>query len=149
MVPGIGREPDPRRGSGHLDVLALPNDRGYLALIVAFPRGWACGNSDLYLASSRDGVHWLTYAAPAFWRDMRSAQRRRVTSWYRGTLRYDAATDELHMWPSAIHDGGTWFVYHASVKLADLLPLLSGATPTDIRALGLRRNVARRVVEMP
>ena len=133
----------------HLDVLALPNDRGYLALVVAFPHGWACGNSDLYLASSQDGVHWQTYPAPVLWRDMHSAQRRGVTSWYRGTLRYEPATDELHLWPSALLDGRTWSVYHASVKLGDLVPLLSGAKSADIRALGLRRNVPRRVIEMP
>ncbi|MFI5228289.1 MAG: hypothetical protein ACHQWU_04425 [Gemmatimonadales bacterium] len=133
----------------HLDVLALPNDRGYLALVVAFPRGSACGNSDLYLATSQDGVHWQTYPAPALWRDMPWARRRSVTSWYRGTLRYDAETDMLHMWPSALLDGRTWSVYHASAKLSELARLLGGAKASDIRALGLRRHIARTVIEMP
>jgi hypothetical protein len=133
----------------HLDVLALPNDRGYLALVVAYPHGWACGNSDLYLAASPDGVHWQTYPAPALWRDMAWARRRSVTSWYRGTLRYDAATDMLHMWPSVLLSGRTWSVYHASAKLSDLTNLLGSAKAADISGLGLRRNVARTVLEMP
>ncbi len=119
----------------------MPNDRGYLALIVAFPRGLACGNSDLWIATSQDGIRWKTFQAPAFWRAMKSATARSVTSWYRGTLRYNAATDVMDMWPSAL-SGTTWSVYHTRVKLADLVALLDKAAPAEVRALNLNRATA-------
>lgn len=132
----------------HLDVVAMPNGAGYLALIVAFPRGLACGNSDLWIATSPDGLRWKTFQAPAFWRAMKSATTRSVTSWYRGTLRYNAATDEMDLWPSAL-SGSTWLVYHTRVKLADLVALLDKAAPAEVRALNLNRATALRAVEMP
>src|SRR5947209_20014705 len=86
----------------HLDVSLLPDSRGYVALVAAYTKGTSCAASDLWIATSRDGLAWHTFAIPAFWRGMPIARSRSISTWYRGTLRYDAATDSLHLWPSAL-----------------------------------------------
>ena len=114
----------------HLDVLELGPGKGYLAMIAAFPKGWDCANGDIWLASSQDGIKWQAYAVPVLWRTMAAAKDRFISTWYRGTMRYDAATDVLDMWPSAM-SRGRWNVYHLSVKLSDALLLLRQAEPPD------------------
>jgi len=116
----------------HLDVAALPRNAGYVALIAAFAKGLSCGTSELWLATSPDGVAWRTYPMPVLWRTMRFAKNRSLNTWYRGTLRYDAATDSLHIWPSALV-GSTWTVYHTVAKLSELLELLKASQPADFR----------------
>jgi len=116
----------------HIDVAALPNDGGYVALVVAYAKGLTCGASELWLATSGDGVAWRTYPMPVLWRTMKLAKKRFISTWYRGTLRYDAATDSLHLWPSALA-GPTWTVYHTSAKLSDLLEMLQVAPPPGFR----------------
>jgi hypothetical protein len=64
---------------------------------------------------------------------MKLAKKRGIGTWYRGTLRYDAVSDSLHLWPSALA-GPTWVVYHTAVKLSELLALLQVAQPTDFRS---------------
>jgi hypothetical protein len=114
----------------HLDMLEVGPGKGYLAMIAAYPRGWNCANSDIWLASSEDGIKWQTYAVPVLWRSMAAAKDRFISTWYRGTMRYDPATDILDMWPSAMVRT-TWNVYHLTVKLSDALGLLRQAQPTD------------------
>jgi hypothetical protein len=124
----------------HLDMLELGPGKGYLAMIAAYPRGWNCANSDIWLASSEDGIKWETYAVPVLWRTMTAAKNRFISTWYRGTMRYDAATDVLDMWPSAMART-TWNVYHLEVKLADALALLRTAQPTDRLSLSSLKMV--------
>jgi hypothetical protein len=114
----------------HLDMLELGPGKGYLAMIAAYPKGWNCANSDIWLASSPDGIKWQTYAVPVLWRTMSAAKDRFISTWYRGTMRYDVATDTLDLWPSAMAKS-TWNVYHLTVKLSDALALLAQAQPTD------------------
>jgi hypothetical protein len=107
----------------HFDVIAIPGDIHYLAMIAAYPRGANCATSDMWLASSIDGITWQTYPMPILWRTMTAARTRSISTWYRGTLRYDAATDSLDIWPSAMAKTN-WNVYHATVKLSDVLALM-------------------------
>jgi hypothetical protein len=107
----------------HLDVVELSPGGGYVALIAAFPRGSNCATSDLWLASSADGMTWQANGMPILWRTMASAKSRAITTWYRGTMRYDALTDSLDIWPSAMSKT-SWDVYHARFKLADMLSML-------------------------
>jgi hypothetical protein len=125
----------------HLDITQLPNGAGYLALVVGFAKGLTCGASELWLATSADGIVWRSYPMPVMWRTMKLAKKRAISTWYRGTLRYDAATDTLHIWPSAL-SGTTWTVYHTAAKLSDLLGLLQVAQPDDFRntLFSLRRS---------
>lgn len=117
----------------HLDVAELPHG-GYLALIAAFPVGTSCANSDVWLATSANGIAWRNFAIPILWRGMRIAADRSISTWYRGTLRYDAQNDTLHVWPSALA-GLKWNVYHIALPLRETLDLLAMARPGDMRAL--------------
>lgn len=135
----------------HLDVAPLPNGRGYVAFVAAFPVGGACGMSDLWLATSRDGTHWHTGAVPLLWRGMQVARERNMSTWYRGTIRYNAATDTLDLWPSALA-GTTWSIYHTSVKLHQVLAMLDAASPDDLAALTrrmVRQGIPRAELPMP
>ena len=124
----------------HLDVLELGPGRGYLAMIAAYPKGWDCANGDIWLASSADGIKWDTYGIPVLWRSMSAAKDRFISTWYRGTMRYDAATDVLDLWPSAM-SRSRWNVYHLSVHLSDALLLLRQAEVTDrVNMATLSRN---------
>ena len=132
----------------HLDVAETPNGYGYLAFVVAYPKGLTCSNSDLWLASSFDGIHWRTYPIPILWRGMAAAKRRSIYTWYRGTLRYDPETDSLHLWPSALA-GATWTVYHTGAKLSEILGLLHAARPADLLRLSLERTTGHVTIKMP
>jgi hypothetical protein len=120
----------------HLDVAKLPGQAGYVAFIAAFPKGTGCANNDLWLATSPDGITWRSYALPVLWRSMRFAKTAGLTTWYRGTLRYDAETDSLHLWPSALV-GSRWNVYHTSVPLDAVLGLLRSTDHADLAATSL------------
>lgn len=117
----------------HLDVAELPDRRGYVALVVAHAKRATCAYNELWLAMSPDGIVWRTLPMPVLWRTMKLAKSRSIDTWYRGTLRYDAATDSLHLWPSALSNR-SWNVYHTAAKLSDLLGLLQTAEPADLRA---------------
>lgn len=132
----------------HLDVAALPDDRGYVALVVAYNKNIGCGYDDLWLATSPDGITWRTFAVPLFWRDMQLARTRSISTWYRGTLRYDAATDSLHLWPSALA-GPNWTIYHTAIKMSDLLRVLSSAQPEDAKGLFNAQPANRLAIPMP
>ena len=130
----------------HLDVIEVPE--GYLALIAAFPKGSVCSASDLWLATSSDGIRWRTFAVPLLWRGMSMVAGRSLVTWYRGTMRYDAESDVLHVWPSALA-GARWGVYHLSARLGDLQAVLGSAQPADWRALALKQPRARLIPYMP
>ena len=117
----------------HIDVAELPVG-GYLAFIAAFPVGTTCSNSDLWLATSPDGMTWRNFAIPLLWRGMAIARDRSISTWYRGTIRYDADGDTLHLWPSALSNR-SWSVYHVALPLDQTLRLLAMARPSDMRAL--------------
>lgn len=132
----------------HIDMMPLAGSRGYLALITAFPRGTSCANSDLWIASSTDGVAWTTYAVPVFWRTMQAARARSIDTWYRGTMLEDSVAGRLHLWPSALAKG-QWTVYHTSVKLGPLLDLLRSARASDFQAALLAKTNRMRPIDMP
>ncbi|HEY4218316.1 MAG TPA: hypothetical protein VGM67_14340 [Gemmatimonadaceae bacterium] len=125
----------------HLDVVELAPGAGYVALIAAFPRGASCGTSDLWLATSPDGLHWQPYAMPIMWRTMATATTRSLVTWYRGTMRYDAQTDSLDIWPSAMSKT-SWNVYHARFALSDMVTMLKSVKPGDYKVTFTRNTLA-------
>lgn len=132
----------------HLDVAALPFG-GYVALVAAFQRGSSCGQSDLWLARSDDGYTWRTLALPILWRGMTIAKDQLITTWYRGTLRYDPQTDLLDIWPSA-YARSAWTIYHTSVRLSEITDLMASAQPSDLRSVvAASRTVAKPTIPMP
>jgi hypothetical protein len=124
----------------HLDVLELSPGAGYVALIAAFPRGANCATSDLWLATSRDGLHWEPNAMPILWRTMATSTTRSLSTWYRGTMRYDASTDSLDLWPSAMATDKTWSVYHTRIHLSSTLAMLEHVQPGDFKPSFSRVN---------
>jgi hypothetical protein len=132
----------------HIDVAELPFG-GYVALIAAFQKGNTCGQSDLWLARSDDGLAWRTLPLPIFWRGMTTASQRKISTWYRGTLRYDPQTDLLDIWPSALA-GPSWTIYHTAIRLGELSDLMASAKPSDVRrAVASSRRVAGATIRMP
>jgi hypothetical protein len=132
----------------HLDVAPMAKGHGYVALVVGYARGSSCVYSELWLATSPDGVTWRTYPMPVLWRTMALAKKRSITTWYRGTLRYDASTDSLHLWPSAL-SLKTWTVYHTVAKLSDLVGLLQASQPADFRSALLSYKPPAAALPMP
>jgi hypothetical protein len=131
----------------HLDVIERPGG-GYLAMIAAYQKYWNCAASDVWLATSADGVSWQTYAVPIFWRTMKTAKSLALSTWYRGTMRYDAATDQLDLWPSGMAKF-SWSVFHATARLSDLLDLLAAAQPSDYSPPMFNRLETSIPVQMP
>jgi len=132
----------------HIDVAELPLG-GYVALIAAFQRGSSCGQSDLWLARSDDGLAWHTLKLPILWRGMPTAKRRSVSTWYRGTLRYDPQTDLLDIWPSA-YAANAWTIYHLRVGLDEITRVTADAAASDLRAVAsASKLVARPAIPMP
>ena len=132
----------------HLDVLELPGNRGYLAMVASYQRFSNCANSDVWLASSPDGMTWRAYAVPIFARTMKAAKQIGISTWYRGTLRYDPFTDMVDLWPSGMSKS-VWGVYHATAKLSDLLALLESALPSDFHPPAFNQSVNPMPLQMP
>lgn len=132
----------------HLDVARLSDTDGYVALVVAYTKGESCGSSDLWLSTSSDGISWRTFAMPLFWRGMQIARKRSISTWYRGTLRYDAPTGALHVWPSALA-GPKWTIYHAVFPLREMLGYMSTVKAGDIKSLFDAQAGIRATIAMP
>jgi hypothetical protein len=134
----------------HLDVAELPPPfGGYVALVAAFPRGNSCSQSDLWLATSDDGITWQTLGMPIMWRGMAIAKKRAVSTWYRGTLRYDPATDLLDIWPSALA-GTSWSIYHTSVRLGEIKELMAKIPAGGVKSVAAwSKLVAKPTIPMP
>ncbi len=122
----------------HMDVIELPGRQGYLAIMADHASTTTCSSSDLWIALSSDGVAWHTFAVPVLWRAMPSAKRLGIRTWYRAALRYDLATDSLHIWPSALNADNRWVIFHTAVNLTDLVRVLLAATAVDEPAAQLR-----------
>jgi hypothetical protein len=122
----------------HLDVQEISASR-YVALVAAFPVGFTCSQSDLWLATSGDGISWKTLELPIFWRGMAIAKSRSISTWYRGTIHYDPTTDMLDVWPSALA-GPVWTIYHTKVPLSEITDLMASASPSDLRSIKASSN---------
>jgi hypothetical protein len=107
----------------HLKVRYVVPKKEFWALIVAYPNdGRSCGSDDLFLAHSKDGVHWETYP--------QSLLRHEDREWtsgalYRGTFLYDAQRDQLALWFSARDDQNEWHLGFVRMDYAPLLARLS------------------------
>jgi hypothetical protein len=74
--------------------------------VYAVKSGGSCTSPAVYLATSADGVTWLTYPSPLLQRGATNALHDVV---YRTTFAYDAGTDRIRFWYSgARYDGGAY-----------------------------------------
>lgn len=79
----------------HLDVQYVPELDAYWALVAAYPAGTACTASSLFLATSRDGEHWTTYASPVL---ARGTIPQFSTNVYRSTFAFEPNGNDLTIW---------------------------------------------------
>lgn len=79
----------------HLDVQYVSQLSEYWALIAAYPRGWSCTASSLFLATSSDGMNWTTYPTPVLARGALSQFSANV---YRSTFAFEPDGNTLTMW---------------------------------------------------
>jgi hypothetical protein len=115
----------------HLDVTYSAAREEYWGIVHAFPEGASCGQGDLYLARSPDGVRWTTYPTPLL--------TARVTDWtraslYRASWVLDDESDRLDVWFSARALDGRWSVGLVAYEASELLAALeSGREPRRVR----------------
>lgn len=100
----------------HIDVLYVASRKAFWAIYPARRAGTKdCGkNNQLFVARSRDGVHWVTFDKPVL--------STGVTPWanstlYRSTMLFDPATQMFRVWLSAQSDGGPWYIGYVDVPL--------------------------------
>jgi len=79
----------------HLDVQFVPQLNAYWALVAAYPLGSACTASSLFLATSRDGVKWTTYASPVL---ARGGIPQFSANVYRSTFAFEPSGRGLTIW---------------------------------------------------
>ncbi|MES2216765.1 MAG: hypothetical protein V4481_05750 [Patescibacteria group bacterium] len=129
----------------HEEVRWIPSLHLYLAIFAAYPeKSGGCGNDDLFLATSEDGLSFTTYPVPLMWRDNPWMP---VTSVYKSTFVYDEARGLLLVWPSVLKKvvhlkGGDWRLWYMAYKWS---PLITGLN-TELRVNGFSRVAYRRLL---
>lgn len=108
----------------HLDVIWVDERREYWAIFPAYPAETDCNNTDLFMARSRDAVHWQVLADPVL--------KRGDVPWagstlYRASLEYDASASRFRVWFSARSTRGSWRVGHETFPVADVVAGLRGS----------------------
>jgi hypothetical protein len=100
----------------HIDVTYIASRKAYWAIYAARASGTTeCGkNNHLFVARSRDGVHWLTWDKPVLTTG--------VTPWatvtlYRSTMLFDDARQVMRIWLSASGESNFWSMGYVEVPL--------------------------------
>ncbi len=101
----------------HLDVQWIPEHAEYWALVAAYAEGATCGATDLFLATSADGLTWQVLPRAVLrrgeWRGFQNAV-------YRSTFVYDAAADAVIIWYSG-YTGSEWRTAVERVRRSELV----------------------------
>jgi len=105
----------------HVDVTWVDERSEYWAVFPAYRTTENCAHSDLFMARSRDAVHWQTLPDPVLKRD--------DLAWtggtlYRSSLEYDAPRGDFRIWFSALGRDGAWRIGHATFPLQELVARL-------------------------
>ena len=79
----------------HLDVQYVPELGAYWALVAAYPVGSSCTGSSLFVATSRDGEHWTTFASPLL---ARGTIPQFSTNVYRSTFAFGPNGNDVTIW---------------------------------------------------
>lgn len=96
----------------HIDVEWIPSRREFWALYNGKTAG-SCTTAAVYLATSTDGVHWITFPSPVVARGANDALRDVV---YRSTFSYDPGSDAVTLWYSgARYEAGT-YIWRSAVQ---------------------------------
>ena len=124
----------------HLDVQWVPSRHAYFALVAAYKRGRDCGSTDLFLATSLDGVTWTTYSSPIL---EHGAVPQFASSVYRSTFAFDETGENITIWfsgsapaPALSHGGPErlrWSAAVATLNADALLARVSTLRTTKIK----------------
>jgi len=122
----------------HLDVQFVPRLNEFWALVAAYPRGWSCTASSLFLATSSDGMNWTTYPTPVLERGALSQFSANV---YRSTFAFEPDGNTLTMWLT-----GATTVKRGDQHRAPVLRWSAAVWHTQRQALLDHVGMQRRVV---
>jgi hypothetical protein len=97
----------------HIDVEWIASRGEFWALYNVKTAG-SCTTSAVYLATSRDGVHWTTFPSPVLARGAIAEMRDVV---YRSTFTYDESSDAITFWYSGARlEGAITYAWHSAVQ---------------------------------
>jgi hypothetical protein len=117
----------------HIKIRYIAQKSMYLAMYAAFPMttGFGnCANDNLFLATSADGLHWNTFAAPML---DQMDRRFNFTTLYRASFSYNATTDNLRTIASGLEmNWGQYGVVHNFTALMAALNASNTATAAQL-----------------
>ncbi len=102
----------------HLDVIYVPEHHAFWAIFPAHRVDESCAYDDLFVARSRDGLHWTTLQEPLIRRGAVSFVERTI---YRSTLVHDSASASIGVWFSGADGLGRWHMGHQSFPVSELV----------------------------
>ncbi|MDB4905899.1 MAG: hypothetical protein JWO05_683 [Gemmatimonadetes bacterium] len=113
----------------HLDVQWVPSRHAYFALVAAYRLGRDCMSTDLFLATSLDGVTWTTYSSPIL---EHGAVAQFASSVYRSTFAFDEGGENMTIWfsgsapaPATTKGGPTRLRWSAAVATLNVDALIA------------------------
>ena len=137
----------------HIDVQYVSQLGEYWALVTAYPRGWACTSSSLFLATSVDGVHWHTFSSPVL---SRGGIPQFSANVYRSSLAFEPDGKSLTIWltgattvkrgdhrrpPVLRWSAAVWHTHSAAllahVRVERVAPALADSEPWFLRRLAI------------
>jgi hypothetical protein len=111
----------------HIKIRYVPEKNLYLAMYAAFPLPATgpgnCATSDLFVATSTDGLHWTSFPVPII---NKLDRRFNFTTLYRASFAYNPKTDNLRTITSALED--TWGQYGVVYNFTALMTALNTST---------------------
>lgn len=96
----------------HIDVEWVQSRGEFWALYNAKTAG-SCTTPAVYLATSTDGVHWITFPSPVLARGANDALRDVV---YRSTFAYDPGSDAITLWYSGARYEAGSYIWRSAVQ---------------------------------
>lgn len=90
----------------HFNMIPVPSEGQFMALVAAYPVGSNCGHTKLFFANSKNGLNWQTYPQPVM---------EAGSSWdngeiYRSSFVYDPAKALFRTWYSACDFAAEWHI---------------------------------------
>ena len=108
----------------HMDVVWVDERKEYWAIFPAHLASEDCSHNDLFVARSRDAVHWQTLPDPILVRNDAPWVKGTL---YRATMEYDAVAKNFQVWFSGRNVTNTWHIGHQAIPLDDLVDQFNGA----------------------
>ena len=102
----------------HPDMGFIPELNLYVSIYAAYPNGMDCASTDLFLATSEDGIRWNTFSEPILRKGFADWAEREV---YRATFTY--RNGNLKIWFSA-YGRDEWGIGYTAYNMSALIAAL-------------------------